>query len=335
MLIQENILTHIDSTIQTLPDTILVSGSIEISDTLRIIDAGKYSEYPLSFIAVVVAIFAILIPPFIRWKNEYSHRKNLRKYTLNVSNSLILSYDNKIKIFRKLAKQIENIDEPGYAYTRSMGYIAQNLLNIPQNDHFRVFVSRRKSKASQDYEQFKELFDAIAFFANHDEEGQTNFSQFFSDIRRHEDRFQINLNLILRLNDRYVSFAIREGIKPSKYPFLGEIDQIFDEWSTLKNHESYSITESKLLKPLKAVTIKYRGDKRAIQMLELIIECNSAIFKIRDTKKVYSKVYRELAKILKKKRDSMTTAINYFEQPRWIKLVNVKNFLSRNNQVKP
>ena len=189
IMIQDTTLIFIDSTIQALPDSLLVSGSQGISDTLGIIDTGKDSEYPLSLIAIVVAILAVIIPPITRWRNEYIHRRNLRKYTLNISNSLIHSYEKKIKIFEDLAKQIGGIDTSGYTYTRSMGYLAQNLLNIPQNDLFRVFVSRRKSKTSQDYIQFKELFDAIAFIAKHEKEAQTNFSQFFSDIRRYEDRF--------------------------------------------------------------------------------------------------------------------------------------------------
>ena len=314
--IQDTNLTYIDSAIQALPDTFLVTGSINISDTLRVIDAGKDSEYPLSLIAVIVAILAIVIPPITRWINEIFHRRNLRKYTLHVSHSLIKGYGKRIKIFKKLAKQIGNIDELGYEYTRSMGYIAQNLLNIPQNDLFRLFVSRRKSKTSQDYNQFKELFDAIAFFVNHEEEAYINFTQFFSDIRRYQAEFKNNMNTILRLNDHYRSVAAQNNIGPNEDLFLREIDEILGAYSNLKNNVRYDITMTKFITPLKKVTIKHLADERSVLILDRIVDCNSAFSEILNVKEIYSAVYFELAKTLKKKRKLMVIAIDYFEQPR-------------------
>lgn len=116
---------------------------------------------------------------------------------------------------------------------------------------------------------------------------------------------------------------------------MKEIDDILGMHSKLENNYIYDNVMSELVIPLKKVTIKYLADERSIPILERIVDIEDAFDEIKNIKKIYSSLYNDLAKTLRKKRKLMVKAIDYFEQPRWFKSEILKYLLNKSGQGKP
>lgn len=302
----------VDSVIQVIFDPAVVSSKFILSDTLKVIDVGNYFDHPasiFSIVAIIIALWAIIKPLY----DQYKTRIQLKEYALFFSQQLIDTFDKKIDLIKSLAKNIEDIDSNRYEYNPSLTYRASNLLSIPQNEFFRIFVSKNKSTKSDEFKHYKELFDSIAYFVGHDKHAEINYAQYISSSRRHGKKFQDNFNSIFSLYNEFRSSSIGKGINPSDDQFLYEINPIGQEYLKMENRERHSVIVEMFVEPLKAFTTKHYADGRAIELLKSIEGCEDADFQLRDTNTFYSLVFNELAVTLEKRRNSLAEAIEYFQ----------------------
>lgn len=296
-------------------DSTHIEGIIGIVDTVSVVDAGNYLSHPafwVSVISIIIAIISIFLPPYKERRREINRLTNLKEYVYYLLSTLYSSYIPRSKIYRKIYQEVKNIDSRKLSYTSNLNHNAEILLNLSQDDLFKIFISEKKRSVQEDKTHFKVIIDAIEYYARHDKIGERNFEEFMSNLRRYESEYREHLDRILRFFDRIVSFSRAEEIPPSQDKFLRGIDIIIHTWQINDQNASYNITSEILLDPLKVHCKEFTYDPRAMEFLEHIIKCNYAILNIRALRSIYSSAFLEIAKSLKQKSSELEQSIVHF-----------------------
>ncbi len=297
------------------PDSTHIEGIVSIADTVSVVDASNYLFHPafwVSVITIIIAIISILLPPYKERRREINRLKDLKEYIYYLLSTLYGSFIPRSKIYRKIYREVKNIDSRKLSYTSNLNHNAKILLNLSQDDIFKIFISEKKRSVPEDKTHFKVIIDAIEYYARHDEIGKRNFEQFMSDLRRYESEYRDHLDRILRFFDRFVSLNRAAEIPLSKDDFLRGTHRIIHTWQINDQNISYNITSELLLDPLKGHCKKFTYDPRAMEFLEHIIKCNYAILNIRTLRSIYSSAFLEIAKTLEKKKSELEQSIAYF-----------------------
>ncbi len=293
-------------------DTTIVTGKITIADTLSVIDTGNYFTHPAFWVSVIVPLIAILLPTIRARYREKRELKRLKSYAEYLTTSLLSSFQLRARVFGKLSCQLRDINTRERHYLGSLGNTAKHLLSLSPDELFRAFLGGKSKVTDDDKKHYKNILDAVEYFANHDEYGKRNFQQFMADTRRYETTITENLDRILRMFDRWVSEGKEKGVRPSDDPVLKGADRIISKWQKGGKTSTLTGMHEELLVPLKPHCVSHDTDPRAMDMLELIIKCNTAFMNLTTAHRIYQNAFLQTAVTLVKKKRELIGGLAHF-----------------------
>jgi len=314
--LSDSVISVANTSFNQVSDTTRIDGIIGIKDTISVIDIGNYLYHPAFWVSAISVLAAIILPPL---RDRYRERRRLRRlksYTEYLTSSLLESFQTRARVFGKLSRALKDIDSRERRYIGRLGDSASVLLNMPADDLFRAFIGEKKRFTSEDKINFKFIMDALEYYSVHEEYAKKNFELFNNDIRRYETVLTDNLDQTLRLFDKFVATLQREHGRINDDGFLKGADRIISSWQKNEKSALITTTEKELLIPLKAHSVQFSTDQRAVDFLERIIKCNNSLMNIKAAHGIYRSAFLQVAVTLVIKKRESIKALDYFF-PNW------------------
>ena len=225
-------------------------------------------------ISTVIGVIAgIIITLAVQGYFEFKENKRIRENFVFDLEVLIYGIDNQIRLLEDLCQKMSNPDSAFYDLEFLGDAYLLNFIIPDENQIRNAFLSGTSHKKKKVRQKLYPVLSSAKAAGKVLEEWQAKGDGFYKELSINAKEFEKQIKAIHTTFNRFVQEYGDSIMIWDKDPFLTEFTYHYTLILNSPNKSSMNYTYKGHLVPMKKVCEKYRTDKRATEMLNIVMDC--------------------------------------------------------------
>ncbi len=263
-------------------------------------------------ITITIFFLGFIINRLFENNKESKRQKHIKAFFLLYIESFLKPMQNQIDEFEKTRNLIQDLNSAKIGFRQVTDLkIEKNIFS--HSDLFKVFVEKYNKDQKLNMNHLLNILRAMSSIDVQLERVKVSFYKFLDDLRRYENKWNENLNLVFRKFDRFFSVDLNNNIALDDDTFLVGFKRILKKWQDKKDKDQLSVSKECIVDPLNEYCKNNIKDERALEIIPLLVNCDDAFLNITTARKIYTGVFNSEFKSLKENKILLEDALKNFK----------------------
>lgn len=264
-------------------------------------------------ITILIFVLGFMLEAFRSWNKKRRDNNKKREFVFSQVQVLIDETSKQKTAINKFVEQLKIDKIINLEFELRVGFNPKHITALDSNELFNILVLDfvfKKDKRLLKYNSFIKQLDFVNDFVS-----QLKFSFQYSQehFSRYEAKWNDNIEIIGDLHDTWITQFLAQSIDPNSDPFIYNFNQVYRNWSVLKDYRDMYVAEANLIDILHQTCRTHIPNQFADKMLRPVLRCKDAVENHRSLRKIKISEYEKYAEQLIEIEKSLKEFSEFYE----------------------